>query len=79
MTLSFILTHNFDNFLIKIDSSEYVIQFLLRLDLFQMKIRRRKENTSDVKKKANIVAFSSIKPYAAKNITFQVFIQRSVY
>ena len=51
MTLSFILTYNFDNFLIKIDSSEYVIQFLLRLDLFQMKIRRRKENTSDVKKK----------------------------
>ena len=75
--------------MIKIDSSEYVTQFLLRLDLFQMK-----KMTSERKKKhlmwkiANIEAFSSTKPYATKYspfkncilyITFHVFIQRCVY
>ena len=33
----------------KKDFSEYVISFLLRQDIFEMRIWRRKENTSDEK------------------------------
>ena len=36
-------------FFYKKDFSEYVISFLLRQDIFEMRIWRRKENTSDEK------------------------------
>ena len=51
----------------KIDSLEYVTQFLLRLDLFQMKnMTSERKKTSDVKK-----YHSSTKPFAAKYISFK--------
>ena len=52
------------------DSSEYVIQFLLRLDLFQMKNMTSIERTS-VMENSHIVAFSSRRPNATKHSPFK--------
>ena len=50
----------------KIDTSEYVIQFTLRLNLFQMKNMMSNRKKTSVLKIAKIVAFSSRRPYATK-------------
>ena len=61
-----IFVKSFDN----LDCSEYVMQFYLCLDHFQMKNMMVKTRTLQMWKTANIVAFSFTKPYAAKNSTF---------